>query len=282
MLTKVTAYNTLSNLDPLVWNIINRPDSDLFEVRDIVGLGPVKADVNTTPMGSVDKEAYVGGNVGKRNLVFTIGLDPNWEEWNVSKLRNLLSLYFMPKFQVRFVFESTEFSPVEIFGIVESNEPNIFSKDPEHQISIICPDPDFTSVNALGVTRTTDDGPVDIVYNGNLETGITLIVDNSADPDPLEIMVQNTNFDVQTFAISASTPIPFDATHSFLLNTIPGKKFVIISADSMGAGEVNLLRSVMDGSDWIKLKPGTNQFEVSLDTGTKDWHLQYYEHFGSL
>ena len=137
MLTKVTAYSQWSNLDPLVFNVINRPETDLFEVRNIDGLGAVKADVNTTPLGSVDGESFVGSSVGKRNIVLTLGLTPDWNDWTMSRLRRLLDKYFMPKLKIRFVFETMEFSPVEIFGYIESNEPNIYHNCSGH-LSIEC------------------------------------------------------------------------------------------------------------------------------------------------
>ncbi len=40
-----------------------------IQIRNVEGLGPVKASVNTQPFGSVDGESYVGSNVGKRNIV---------------------------------------------------------------------------------------------------------------------------------------------------------------------------------------------------------------------
>jgi hypothetical protein len=138
VLTKVTAYSQWANVDPLVLNVINPSDSDLFEVRNIDGLGPVKADVNTTPR-STPGVSFVGTNVGGRNIVLTLGLNPDWDNWTFSRLRRFLDKFFMPEQHIRLVLETMEFSPVEISGYIESNEPNMFSKDPEHQISIICP-----------------------------------------------------------------------------------------------------------------------------------------------
>jgi hypothetical protein len=279
VLTKVTAYNPMANLAPLVFNVINRPDTDLFEVRNIDGLGAVKADVNTTPLGSVDRESFVGSTFGKRNIVLTLGMTPDWDDWTVSRLRRLLDRYFMPKFQTHLVFESMEFSPVEIFGYIESNEPNMFSKDPEHQISIICPNPDFTSVASVVINGQTDFNPLNIEYEGNLETGFNLLFKNSADPDPKKITISNTYLTPETFVVdNGAVAIPLDPTHEFMMNSIPGDKYVKLT----GAPGVNYLQKVAAGSEWLVLKPGTNIFQVQGDLGVHPWTLTYFEHFGSL
>lgn len=280
MLTKVTAYNPLTNLDPLVFNVINRPETDLFQVRNIDGLGAVKATVNTTPMGSVDKAVFTGSNFGERNIVLTLGLTPDWDNWTFSRLRRLIDKYFMPKMQTRLVFETMEFSPVEIFGYVEANEPNMFTKDPEHQISIICPDPDFTSVEAITIYGQTDQDPLDIDYEGNIETGFVVQVRNfDADPDPSIITIYRTNPDIDNFTVdSGGDPILLDSERTFMMNSISGQKFV----KTVGATETNLLQMVSDDSKWLSLRQGVNQFQVISNAGVQDWSLAYYEHFGSL
>lgn len=280
MLTKVTAYNPETDLDPLVFNIINRPETDLFEVRNIDGLEAVTANVNTTQLGSINKEAFTGTSSGKRNIVMTLGLDPDWDEWTISRLRRLLDRYFMPHSQSRLVFESTEFSPVEIFGYVESNAPNMFSKDPEHPISIICPDPDFISVDPITIHGSTDMDPLDIDYQGNLPAGFNVIVQTSADADPEIISIYNTYQDLETFVVQPGEAFPLDSTHSFMMNSIPGNKFVKL-VGGVGPGP-NYLNSVQVPYVWPKFRQGINTFQVLTNIGVHPWVLTYYEHFGSL
>ena len=65
--------------------------------------------------------------------------------------------------------------PVEITGVVESVAVNQFSKDPELLISIICPDPYFTSVDPNVITgQSVRSGGAlsSIDYNGSVESGI--------------------------------------------------------------------------------------------------------------
>lgn len=274
MLTKVTAYSQWTGVDPLVLNVIDRPETDQFEMRNIDGLGPVKAAVNTTPLGSIKGSSFSGTSVAERNLVFTLGLDPDWDTWTVSKLRRLLDKFFMPEQSIRFVFETMEFSPVEISGYVESNEPNIFSKDPEQQISVICPSPDFVSVAPIQINGFTDGDPVEIDYQGNVETGISVTVDHSptGNAEIVTIHSGEVNFVVDAIV---------NPNNYMAMQSIPGSKYVR-NYTFPGNVQTNLLNNVYPGSEWIKLYPGVQEFYVLVNNGTSPWKLTYFERFGSL
>ena len=284
MLTKVTVHSQWANVDPLVLNITNRPETDLFESRNIDGLGSVKADVNTTSLGSVDGESFVGSNVGKRNIVFTIGLTPDWDQWTVSRLRRVLDKYFMPQLSVRMVFETMEFSPVEISGYVESNEPNMFSKDPEHVISVISPELYFKSVNPTVILGQTDMDPMEIDYEGNVETGMIVVVNGrtgaGTDPTLVKIRVND------PLENSIEVPSPVTLNEDYVMSSIPGDKYVRrVEADG---DYVNLLNSavILDNNDrdrrWPLIGPGTIDFAVTSDADIQEWVLTYHNLFGSL
>lgn len=288
MLTKMTAYSQWANVDPLVLNIMNRPDTDLFEVRNIDGLGAVKAAINTTPYGSLNKEQFVGSQSGKRNIVATIGLDPDWNDWTISKLRRLLAKTFSPNNTVRLEFESLEFSPVEISGYIESNEPNMFSKDPEQVISIICPDPDFVAVDVIQIDGESDQIPWPIDYSGDVETPIQVQVARkygipSATPDPTRVTIQVN--DPNPTYISAPGPgaAPVDAAHNLQMDSTPGGKYIHRYTNSGGTSTVdNLLNDAQIVQRWPVIGPGTDTFQVIVDQGIVSWSLFYYERFGSL
>lgn len=273
MLTKVSAYNPATNLatnlDPLVLNVINRPETDLFEVRNIDGLEAVKADINTTKLVT-KKENYNSSSSGNRNIVMTLGLDPDWDEWTVSRLRRLLDRYFMPHSQTRLVFETMEFSPVEISGYIESNTPNMFSKDPEHQISIICPDPDFVSADPILIDGSTDMDPIDIEYAGSLDTGFVTVV-NLVAPATSVITIRS-DPDYPAFIMNPDDPLPLG---DFIMSSIPGQKFAKVDDESFLSGLHPL-------SQWPVFRPGLNRFSTTAGGDVRDWHLAYYERFGSL
>lgn len=279
MLTKATAYSQWPNVDPLVLNIINKPEEDLFEVRNIDGLTPVKADINTTQLGSINKASFIGSSSGQRNIVLLLGLNPNWNEWTVSRLRRLLDKYFSPHQYVRLVFESMEFSPVEISGYVESNEQTIFSKDPEHQISIICPEPDFVSVDERNINGFSNEGPVELPYEGNIEAGAVIQVTKGVGgpPDPAWINIQLGDPLLSEFRVNHSITDMSDLQ----VSSIPGEKFVHIRT-LPGPVITNSLRDLTEASEWPTLRPESNPFQVVSNEGLLWWNVNFRNRFGSL
>ncbi len=268
MLTELKAYSSWRSAPTLPLSDIGRAETDLIQIRNVDGLDPVKASVNTSPRGAVDGASFTGSSIPSRNIVLTVGLNPNWDTWTYEGLRKLLYSYFMPKRSIRFVFYSDDMVPVEISGIVESVAVNQFSKDPELLISVICPDPYFTAVDATVITGSGE--TVTVAYNGSIETGIHVKVTYNSGPSP-------TGIGVQDFIVEAGV----DASMYFEMSSIPMQKFV--QNINMGSGTItNLLSKVQDGSVWPVLEPGDNEFAVSTDVGVQDWELTYFERFGGL
>lgn len=280
MLTKLEAYSAWESAPTLSLSDNGREETDLIQIRNIDGLDPVKASVNTSPFGSVDGSSYVGSSVLTRNIVLTLHPNPDWNNWTFEALRRIIYAYFMPKMLTRLVFTSTDMPPVEIYGYVEDNSSVLFSKDGEIQVSIICPDPYFTAVNPTLVAGQASDGsnPTQIVYNGSIEAGINVEVTRFSDPGPTVIGVQVGDPSLSFFKASATV----NASMYFLVNSISGQKYV--RNVQMGTGVItNLLSHLYRGSNWPTLKPGENDFSVITDTpGKQEWLLTYFERFGGL
>src|ERR1700752_2179160 len=201
-------------------------DNDLIQIRDIGGLEPVKANINTTPFAGYNGEYYLGSNIGKRNIVVTFGLNPDWEDQSISTLRQLLQSYFMTQNQIKLRFFSDELPTCEILGYTESFEPNRFSKDPEVQVSIICPEPDF-----VGIVPTVINGTVqntleytEIVYEGSVPTGFVLEVASSVTNPSYtgDFGIHLINPDAHLFFATGTV----DADEIIRLSTIPGNKYI--------------------------------------------------------
>ncbi len=143
MLSAVEVHSKVPNVPKLSLPLLGNDGTGPFHIRDITGLGPVKADVNSQGFGSLDGEYYTGSHVGKRNIVMTLGLNPGSYYGSVAAMRRILYAYLMPKGNpiLRFIFADRP--PVQIEGYVESLEPTLFAKDPEVQVSIMCPKPFF-------------------------------------------------------------------------------------------------------------------------------------------
>ena len=280
MLTKLQAFSSWTDATELTLDDAGREETDLIQIRNIDGLDPVKATVNTSPFGSVDGVAYTGSDVADRNIVLTLHPNPDWKDWTFEKLRRLLYSYFMPKLQTQLIFYSDDIPPVEIFGIVEDASINPFASDLEMQVSIICPDPYFTAVDSTVITgnATRDNStPVSIEYNGSIATGFNVQLNRDADPAPTTIGVQVGDPGVSYFNVAATV----DASNYFEANSLTGNKYVRNVNRTTGV-IANLLSKISQGSTWPILQPGTNKFSMITDKGSQDWTLTYYARYGGL
>lgn len=273
----VRAYTAWQSAPTLLLAPNGHAETDLIQIRNIEGLGPAKASVNTSPIGSVDGDSYVGSKVGSRNIVLTLHPNPDWVNWMISDLRDLFYKYFLPKMPTRLVFESDNRPPVEISGYVETVEPTPFSRDPETQISIICPYPYFTTVDPFILTGVSTDMPLEIEYDGSVETGINVEISHSLTPIPTLLGVQIGDPSESYFRVAASV----SSSMYLSMSSLPGQKYVQNIAQGSGV-ITNLLSKVQEGSEWPNLQPGLNQFSVVGDKGVQDWRLTYFERFGGL
>lgn len=280
MLTEVKAYSSWRSAPSLLLDADGRPETDLIQIRNIDGLDPVKASVSTSPRGYVDGVTYTGSDIPARNIVLTIHPNPDWRLWTFESLRRLIYQYFMPKRPVRLVFYSDDIGPVEISGIVEGVTVNQFSKDPEMQVSIICPDPYFTAVDPTVITgQTVRAGGATVVvpYAGTVESGVVVKVTYTSGTNPTSIGIQLNDPSLGYFNVVAGV----NNTLYFEMSSIPMAKFV--QNIDLNTGVINnLLSDVEDGSTWLVLEPGDNQFSVVTDQGVQDWELTFYERFGGL
>lgn len=282
MLTELKAYSSWQSAPILALSENGRAETDLIQIRNIDGLDPVKASVNTSSRGSVDGTTYTGSSIPSRNIVLTLLPNPNWDNWTYEALRRLLYSYFMPKSATRLVFYSDDMDPVEILGIVEGVSVNMFSKEPELVVSIVCPDPYFTALEAKVITGQSirAGGTItEVDYKGSIETGIRVKLSSVSGPNPTSIGIQIGDPDVSYFNIVATV----SSSMYFEMSSVPMQKYV--QNINIGTGLItNLLPKVElpEGSLWPVIQPGINDFSVITNQGVQDWELSYFERFGGL
>lgn len=283
MLTDLEVYGMLAaSPAKLSLPIIDVLGVNPLQIRGIDGIGPVAANILTSPTGALDGELYTGSSQGKRNVVIKMGLNPDWADQTIESLRAELYKYFMPQLGVYLRFISTHLPTCEVAGYVESMDPNIFSKDPEINISIICPKPDLISIDETVVTGIVGPGeiPVDINYLGHKPTGFVLRV-TPGDTNPaytglytIETLIEETV--TQKFSVTGTV----DADTTLIMSSVPGDKFVHeLSTDGT---VVSRLSDAVEPYNWMQLFPGSQQFHVStIETGL-EWSLSYFDRFGGL
>lgn len=126
-----------------------------FNIRKIDGLGPVKADIATTKIVTSDGDIYNSARANGRNIVLTLGfiIKPDIGMNTIEDCRQKTYKYFPLKKKLKFIV-TTDNRELYTYGYVESNEPDIWSKDETTQISIICPSPWFQSKGSNSVKIT--------------------------------------------------------------------------------------------------------------------------------
>lgn len=140
-----------------------------FPLISVEGLGPVAAEIVTSPRPFTGVN-FDSAKINSRNVVLTIGLRPDYASGSKAmSLRRYLYGGMAPGNNVSIMLEGDglyQGFDTEGFlqGVVESFEPNIFSKDPEVQISIICPEPYI--VGGSDQVKVLKPGSGDFYYTG--------------------------------------------------------------------------------------------------------------------
>jgi len=268
----------------LVVPVIYPTPEDLLYVKGITGLEPVAANINTKGYGEQDGEYFIGHNIGKRNIVITFGLSTIRGSTSVGEARDLLYGYCSPKGFIKLIFHTDNFDDVAIEGYVESMTPNRFSQDPEIQLSVICPKPNFTAMAAVEVAGFAGINPIDreINYPGTVSTGIIFKLDmNDAYNGPiiLEHKMQGSNAPYNELSIGSYNHI--QDSYPFI-DTNYGHR--IIHSWYLGSFNDNLLPLMGYDSIWIFFHSGVDLFRVRTpnDNVSRTWHLSFIPQYGGI
>lgn len=269
------------------------PESSGFIIIKIDGIGPGKATVTKNDSKVYDGGTITSARLPSRNIKMEIQF--LWVN-SIEDVRHKTYKYFPLKKPITLIFE-TDTRTVEIEGVVESNEPDIFSSEESTNISIICPDPYFYASGENARSRTEFSGinpmfeiPSDIGYsNKSLTEALTEIsalyvqsergIMNYGEVDigvvisikPLAIVKgiltisnvtlgQNMSFDLNK--IKTITENDFHLGDELVINTLRGKKSVTLVREGKN---YNALSCIDTRTDWIYLTSGENTFTYYLN-----------------
>ena len=261
-----------------------RPEKSGFVIRRIEGIGPVNAEIHSTPFAASDGAIKNGANIGTRNITMDlefIGLP------SIEDTRQKSYLYFSPKSEIQLLFE-TDKHTLRVEGTVESNEPDIFSRNEGTSISIICTDPlmydtnatsedinyvdnafefpfsNEVSVDSQGNPTATNtiifgywhrDRRREFTYNGTSENGITFTIVAQANVAGLDIY----NVETDEHLKLARTLYDGDVLR---ITTGKGKKRAVLIRDGI---EYNAMNYVSMDSTWLTIRPGINIFSYDSE-----------------
>jgi Phage tail protein len=248
-----------------------------YTIKDIAGLDPVKSTIVSAQFAQLDGSQFQSSRRENRNIILTIGIEPYYGIWTVRDLRAALYAYFMPKNNVNLKFYMDDVLSASIMGQVESCEADLFSKDPQVVVSIICFDPNFVGPNEVTVNGNTVSGTTEqtINYPGSVETGY--------------LFTLNVNRTAAGFTINNRRPdgssAELDFTMALLngdvisLSTVSRDKYVTITR---GGVTSPALYAVSTTAKWGPLYPGDNFFRVSTAGAAIPYTVKYTPKYGGL
>lgn len=289
MLKTITIINHRDEI--LKLELTNPYDTGLV-VKGITGIGPVKANINTTELAISDGAIFNSARANSRNIVFSFQLLEDPKTNLVETVRQRTYKYFPLKKMLTLLFE-TDHRIAEIQGYVESNEPDIFQKDETIQISIVCPSPYFYTPDSTIVLNgvesmftfpfsnesLTEDQIIfgnivssvstEYFYDGDVDSGVIFHIHCT---DAVKnIMVYNMEtrerMSIDTSVIKTIVGSQQDdliAGDDIYLSTISGDRYIYLVR---GGVEYNILPSIPKITDWITVQKGSNVFGYLAETG---------------
>jgi hypothetical protein len=270
-----------------------RPEESGFVVQSVTGLGPGKASINTTEVSTNDGSLFNSSRLPSRNIV--IGLKFLWKN-SIEDVRQLSYKHFPIKKKLTLLIE-TDNRQAEIDGYVESNDPNIFSRDEGSDISIVCPNPFFYSAGKNGKRTTVfygvepmfefpfsneslqecllEMGAIQnqtekvITYDGDSEIGVIITI--HAVGEASKIVIYNTGtreiMRIDTDKLATFTGSGIIAGDDIIICTVKGSK----SINLQRAGKrINILNCLEKNADWFQLAKGDNIFAYTAETGSSN------------
>jgi hypothetical protein len=275
--------------------ILADPDSSGLAVLSVTGLGQVQADVNLTDLAGSDFHTVNSAKLTKRNIVFKVKYWGN----DIEESRHLADKFFPVKKVIKLQVNTTHRNLITT-GIVEKNEPDIFSNKTTGQISILCPDPFLYSLTSETVpfggiepkfefpfptdeTPTDDDGwdtiefgniritnDKSIYYTGEAETGITIQVDAIGPVRKLAFYDINNNQKIKInddIIASITGGQSIMAGDRIIISTSKTEKYATL----IRGGEVhNIINALGMPVQWFELDRGDNIFSYSASEGAYD------------
>lgn len=288
MIKSITVTNYLGDSLKLE---LTRPELSGFIVTSVTGLGAGTANINTTDIATNDGSLYNSARVQSRNIV--LSLQFMWKD-TIEDARQRSYKYFPIKKKVKLVIE-TDNRLSEIEGYVESNEPNIFSKDETTDISIICPYPFFSSAagdqttifsgiepmfefpfsnesledNLLIMGEIQNKTENVVVYEGDVETGVTITIHALGDASNITIYNVSTReiMSIDTDKLEAMTGSAIVAGDDIVICTVKGQKSVTLIREGVFT---NILNCLGKNANWFQLSKGDNIFAYTAESGASN------------
>jgi len=269
------------------------PESSGFLIRSVGGLGPSKAEINQMEVSVLDGSFFNSSRVVSKDITLELGF---LEEPTIETVRQKSYKYFPIKKPVKLEIVTSN-RTAYIYGHVESNEPNIFSKQQTTIIVIKCQSAYFLasdsgnvffgSLNPVFEFPFSNESLVDplinfgdivyetshnIYYTGDADVGMVFNIHSSGLVSGLTIYkpAAGQSISLDSAIITSITGADISAGDDIILSTIVGGKYVKLIR---GGIEYNILNALGKFPNWFKLERGDNLFSYSATLG--ETYLQF-------
>lgn len=267
-------------------------ESTGFILHDMTGLGPPTASVNTSKVATKDGSKYNSARAEERNIVLPMYFTPIP---TIEDARHRSYKYFPLKKPVILAFK-TDNRECQIVGYVETNEPDICSDREGCQVSIICPNPYFSSiydtVTSFSGVEAAFEFPFSnedtlaagnphiefgkivvkaeniVRYGGDAESGVQIRIAASATVKNITIYNVDTRGTMHIYhdklvALTGSGIVKGD---EIIITTDKGSRSVTLLRNGKSTNILNAIDPRND--EWFSLTKGDNIFAYTADEGS--------------
>jgi len=268
---------------------LRSPEKSGFFVRKIDGLGPVKSIINTSESLYGDGGVFNSSRLAQRNIILDLGFYNDGQE-TMEEIRNKSYRFFPMKRPLTFVV-TTDTRVGIATGFVETNDPDIFSKEESAQISLLCPDPffygnDIIETTFSGITNNFEfpfENPsltekliefglvfintnANVFYSGDSPTGVIFYINFLGSVNDLTIIDYNSgeSMPISSDKLITLTGSDFVIGDQVIISTIKGNKFIILIR---GGNVINILNTIDINATWFTIDKGDNVFTYTADSG---------------
>ena len=247
-----------------------------FQIIDIKGLNPPKAQINTTKIAGLDGSKFNSSTLNARNIVIKIKLNGD-----IEKNRIKLYSFFRVKEWCKFYYKNNTRN-VFIEAYTETVECDLFTNNEIVQVSLICPKTYFESLEEIidDISKVTAlfEFPFAIEEEGIEisvleQSKITNIYNNSEEESGaiIEINIYGAVEKIQINNVSTgeifTLEYQFQANDKVTIETNKGKKSIKLLRN---AETINIFSAIDKKSKFFQLNIGDNLFSYLVEDGSKD------------
>ena len=245
----------------------------------VTGLTPPDATINTSVIVTKDGSTFNSSRLNERNIVLQIV--PNHD---IEHKRINLYKYIKSKQYIKLYLKNSS-RDVWIEGYVEKVEGDLYTQKQVIQVSIICPDPYFKSIETLEYEFSTVESMFSFPFSieepvpiSSVSTFTEKNIENISDEETgIVIELYANGLSLEPTIYNMTTNESFTIQHEFepgdivRINTRRGEKSLILIRDGE---EINIINKIVRGSKWFNLIVGDNIFSYTSIYGTENLQVK--------